>query len=85
MMVQARLSQSRNEALQKKKKGRQPQQEAAVMDEEVSTPGVGGISPSRYPQSANDERKKVVEASAEITPSAPAQIEKANQPPPARV
>lgn len=46
---------------------------------------MGEISPSRNPQFANDEPKKVVEAAAEITPSAPAQMEKANQPPPARV
>lgn len=68
-----------------KKFFRQPQQEAAVMDDQVSTPGVGEISPSRTPQFANDEPKKVVEAAAEIPPSAPAQIEKANQPPPARI
>lgn len=68
-----------------KKKPRQPQQEAAVMDDQVSTPGVGEISPSRNPQFTNDGPKKLVEAAAEITPSAPAQIEKANQPPPARV
>lgn len=46
---------------------------------------MGEISPSRNLQFANDEPKKVVEAAAEITPSAPAQMEKANQPPPARV
>lgn len=68
-----------------KKNPRQPQQEAAVMDDQVSTPGVGEISPSRNPQFTNDGPKKLVEAAAEITPSAPAQIEKANQPPPARV
>lgn len=56
------------------------------MVDEVSTPGVGEISPSREPQSANDEPKKVLEeAAAKITPRAPAQIEKADQPPPARV
>lgn len=68
-----------------KNKVHQPQQEAAVMDDKASTPGVGEIKPSRIPKSANDEPKKVVEAAAEITPSVPAQIEKANQPPPARV
>lgn len=68
-----------------KKTPRQPQQEADVMDDQVSTPGVGEISPSRNPQFTNEGPKKLVEAAAEITPSAPAQIEKANQPPPARV
>lgn len=58
------------------------------MVDEGSTPGVGEISPSREPQSANDGPKKVLEAAAaaaKITPRAPAQIEKADQPPPARV
>lgn len=67
------------------KKGRQRQQEAAVVDDEASTPGVGEIDPSRTSQSANDKPKKVVEAAAEIIPSAPAQIKNADQPPPARV
>lgn len=68
-----------------KKTPRQPQQEVAVMDDQVSTPGVGEISPSRTPQFAKEEPKKLVEAAAEIIPSAPAQIEKADQLPPARV
>lgn len=68
-----------------KKKTRKPQQEAAVMDDQVCTPGLGEISPSRNPQFANDEPRKLVEAAAKIIPSAPAQIEKTNQPPPARV
>ena len=56
------------------------------MVDEFSTPGVGEISPSGEPQSANDEPKKVLEAAAaKIIPCAPAQIEKADQPPPARV
>lgn len=67
-------------------KTHQPQQEAAVMDDQVFNSGVGQISPSRNSQVANDEPKKVVEAAAEITPRAPAQVEKAaNQPPRARV
>lgn len=56
------------------------------MVDEFSTTGVGEISPSGEPQSANDEPKKVLEAAAaKIIPCAPAQIEKADQPPPARV
>lgn len=56
------------------------------MVDEFSTPGVGEISPSGEPQSANDEPMKVLEAAAaKIIPCAPAQIEKADQPPPARV
>lgn len=56
------------------------------MVDEFSTPGVGEISPSGEPQSANDGPKKVLEAAAaKIIPCAPAQIEKADQPPPARV
>lgn len=69
-----------------KEQGRQLPQEPAVMADEISTPGVGEISPSREPQSTNDESKKVVEAAAaEITSLAPAQTEKADQPSPARV
>lgn len=56
------------------------------MDGQVFNPGEGQISPSRNSQVANDEPKKVVEAASEITPRAPAQIEKAaNEPPRARV
>lgn len=84
MPLRAPLGQSRNEAPQKRKVVNH-KQEPAVMDDEVSNPGEGEISSSREPESANDEPKKVLEAAAIITPRAPAQIEKADQPPPARV